>query len=319
MQNTVFLVNNEPYCLWDEDLSARNSEFLRGLDPDFFDYATKSHLETEDEKRASVSLRLGLHHALETFFSLIGAYVQAPRCPYAWLAKCNTPALREVVSRIQSNDPTLRTLLTAPTASWEAVSQSVHTTLMPGTEKHARAVDGFATLWKRLAQEFLDPHHIDEYNSLKHGFRVGTGGFRLEFAAEPSDGSPPAPDAFKLLGHSAFGSSHFKVSPLTDKPGERSLTVSRQSNNWSIERMVLLNQATHMSINNVVAALRVAHGLPAGECRFLHPTDPEDFLRPWKYSPGVTNMHWNSVANESTCRSLSKQELVKFLSSSTNG
>jgi hypothetical protein len=82
---------------------------------------------------------------------------------------------------------------------------------------------------------------------------------------------------------------------------------------------VLLNQATYISINNIVSALRVANGFPAGECQFLRPESQDDFLKPWQYSPGVTNMNWKSVADASNCRSLSKQELLEILAASKDG
>ena len=72
------MVNREPYCLWDTDLIGRSREFLKGLDPEFFEYSLNVHLEARDQQRASVALRLALHHALETLFSLLGAYIQAP-------------------------------------------------------------------------------------------------------------------------------------------------------------------------------------------------------------------------------------------------
>ena len=48
-------------------------EFLNGIDVEYFDYAIKAHLETDDEKRASIALRTISHHAIETLFSLLGA------------------------------------------------------------------------------------------------------------------------------------------------------------------------------------------------------------------------------------------------------
>lgn len=125
MQNSIFLVNEEPYCLWDPDLKARNNEFLKGLDADFFDYTTKVHLEVEDEQRASVAFRLNLHHALETLFSLLGAYVQAPDCAYAWLSKCSTPELRLLALRIKKGEPGVFTKLPISKVNWNTVSQSV--------------------------------------------------------------------------------------------------------------------------------------------------------------------------------------------------
>lgn len=72
MQNSIFVVNEEPYCIWEVDLPGRNIEFLDGIDTEYFDYVLKVHAETEDEKRASIALRTALHHATEAMFSLWG-------------------------------------------------------------------------------------------------------------------------------------------------------------------------------------------------------------------------------------------------------
>lgn len=96
MQHSVFVVNKEPYCIWDIDLQRRNRQFLKGLDPAYFEYVLNAHLATDDEQRSSIALRASLHHALETLFSLIGAYVQAPDCAYAWIAKCKNELLRDL-------------------------------------------------------------------------------------------------------------------------------------------------------------------------------------------------------------------------------
>ncbi len=73
MDSSIFVVNQEPYCIWEIDVQERNKEFLNGIDTDFFDYIVELHLNADDEKRASIALRSTLHHAMETMFSLLGA------------------------------------------------------------------------------------------------------------------------------------------------------------------------------------------------------------------------------------------------------
>ena len=58
MQSSSFAVNDVPFCLWEIDPVARTRAFLDGTDPDYFDYILQAHLNTEDEKRASVAIRL---------------------------------------------------------------------------------------------------------------------------------------------------------------------------------------------------------------------------------------------------------------------
>jgi hypothetical protein len=52
---------------------------------------------------------------------------------------------------------------------------------------------------------------------------------------------------------------------------------------------------------------------------FLRPEHQDDFLKPWQYSPGVTNMHWKSAADASNCRSLSKHQLLETLAALKDG
>jgi hypothetical protein len=280
MQTSIFLVNEEPYCLWKVDIHERSAEFLKGLDPDYFEYSLNAHTATKDEQRASIALRTSLHHALETLFSLVGAYVQAPDCAYAWIAKCSNTDLRALVQRINNGNPTVFTKLNISSVTWSNIAESVFHTHMPGTDRQAKTMECFSSLWTRLAHEFTDPNHIDEYNSLKHGFRVKRGGFALAVGAEHQYGVPPPQSEMHLLGKSDFGTSFFKVEALGSDRKSRSIRTRRTSVNWSIERVILLAQLAYFSINNVVSALRFMNGVPAEQCRFLCPENDEDFDMP---------------------------------------
>ncbi len=150
MVNTIIVVNNEPYCIWEHDIIGRNNEFLESIDMDYFDYVLNTHLSTEDDKRAAVSLGMSFYQALETLFSLLGSYVQAPDCAYAWIAKCSTPDLREVIVRINQEDKTLFSKLRLTDISWKAIPDSIFIRYMPETEKNKITTELFAQLWQRL-------------------------------------------------------------------------------------------------------------------------------------------------------------------------
>lgn len=317
MQNTIFLVNEEPYCLWGFDLQERNDEFLKGLDADYFDYCLKAHVDTEDEQRSSVALRITLHHSLETLFSLIGAYVQAPDCTYAWLTKCSTPDLRALVSRVDRGCLDIFTKLNISPVSWTNVAGAVFQTYMPGTDKQRRTIELFSNAWARLAHDFQDQNHIDEYNSLKHGFRVRRGGFSLAVGIEPTYGVPPPNDKMHLVGESDFGTSFLKIESLGTDKKNRSIRARRTSVNWSIERVVLSLQLVHMSLNNVISALRIINGWKASECKFLRPENDEDFDAPWQYTPGVTSINFDHLIDEGNTIAITKQELLDKVGGST--
>ena len=313
MNNTIIVVNDEPYCIWEHDLKGRNNEFLESIDVEYFDYVLNTHLSTEDEKRAAVSLRMSFHHALETMFSLLGSYVQAPDCAYAWIIKCSTTDLREVVRRINQGDKTLISKLKLADISWRAIAELIFSCYMPGTEKNKITTELFAQLWQRLAHEFLDKSYIDEYNSLKHGFRIRAGGFGLAIGLEHQYGVPPPDDEMKLIGHSEYGASFFRLESIGLEKKNRSLRSRRISLNWKIEKITLLIQLISMSINNVTSALKFVNGYSPASLKFTRPTEDDDFEKPWLYSPGVISFNIDSTIDESRVVSTTRKGLLERL------
>lgn len=313
MQSSIFAVNDEPFCLWEAEPEYRVRRFLDGIDIEFFGYSLQTHLRAEDEKRALVAIRLSLHHAIETMFSLLGAYVQAPDCPYAWIAKCSNGELREFTERVRRCDSTLISKLNLPDISWASVSKAVFDTYRPGTERQANTVKCFADLWIALTGEFNNNAYVDEYNALKHGFRVRPSGFTLSAGVEREYGVSPPADEMKTIGGSQFGATFLKIESLGAGKGSRHVRSRQTSVNWSLERTILLHQLVHMSINNAVSALKVINKYKPGECLFLRPEDDEDFQEPWRYSPGVTSMNFDHALDESLLPQITKADLLAKL------
>lgn len=313
MQSTIFAVNDEPFCLWEIDLAARNRAFLDGIDPDYFDYVLQAYANTEDEKRALVAIRLVLHHATETMFSLLGAFVQAPDCPYAWIAKCSNGELREFAERVNRADASLITKLNISSISWLSVASAVFTAYHPGTERQKETVKRFAYLWGALVSELTNQVNIDEYNALKHGFRARPGGFALAVGIEPSYGVSPPESGMKSLGQSAFGATFLKIEAFGPKKGSRHIRSRQMSVNWSLERVVMLQQLVYMSITNVVSALKIVNGYAPSNCHFIRPENDSDFEQPWKHSTGVTSINFDYVIDENLLPTLSKMDLLARL------
>ena len=313
MQSSVFAVNDEPFCLWEVDLERRVHSFLDGIDVDFFEYTLQTHLQTEDEKRALVAIRFSLHHATEAMFSLLGAFIQAPDCPYAWIAKCSNGELRKFTERVNRNDPELISKLNIPVVSWQSVGTAIFATYKPGTERQTSTVECFANLWAALTAELNNPAYVDEYNALKHGFRLRSGGFTLLAGVEYEYGVPPPVAEMRTIGKSAFGATFLKIEPFGSAKGTRHIRSRQTSVNWSLERIILLHQLVHMSINNVVSALKVLNRYKPGECRFLRPENDSDFTEPWEHSPGVTCMNFDHELDESHLPASTKAELLAKL------
>ena len=77
MDHFTFVVNDEPYCLWDQDPVRRTAEFLDSIDPGFFSYLVEAHAENlesaEHKRRGATASRMAYLHGVETFLTLAGA------------------------------------------------------------------------------------------------------------------------------------------------------------------------------------------------------------------------------------------------------
>jgi hypothetical protein len=318
VQNSIFVVNEEPYCIWEVNISDRNNEFLEGIDTKYFEYVLEVYLASEDEGRAAIALRATLHHAMETMFSLLGAYIQAPNCVYAWIAKCKNTYLRQLVKRMNHHDKALYTRFNIDQVSWEFVSESIFRCYKPDTERNTQTTKLFALLWQQLAHEYTDKNNTDEYNSIKHGFRIRSGGFSIAAGVEHEYGVAPPDDEMKMLGSSEHGSTFFKIEPIGSSKGNRSIRSKRTSINWKVEKVALLIRLVSMSINNVVSALRIANGAKPSACQFLRPEDDAEFEKPWTYSPGVTGCNMDFVIDDNDV-AVTKEKLLKQLNERKKG
>lgn len=313
LQNTIIVVNEEPYCIWEADLKKRNTEFIEGIDVDYFEYLLNLHLSAEDEKRASIALKTTLHHAVETFFSLLGAYIQAPDCVYAWVAKCSNKELRSLIKKVAECDSRLFTKLNIEGVSWETLSALIFQRYMPDTEKAEITKKSFAKVWSRLAHEFLDDKNIDEYNSLKHGFRVRSGGFSLAFGIEHEYGVAPPEEEMQSLGGSEHGTTFIRLESVGEIKNNRSLRSRKLSLNWKLEKVILQLQLVSVSIVNIVSALKIANDIKASECKFSVLQEGEDYEKPWSFSPGVTSFNLDFVMDETQVVPLTKKQLFEIL------
>ena len=164
-----------------------------------------------------------------------------------------------------------------------------------------------------MTGEFNNNAYVDEYNALKHGFRVRPGGFTLAAGVEHEYGVDPPADEMKTIAASQFGATFLKIESLGAAKGSRHIRSRQISVNWSLERTILLHQLVHMSIKNAVSALKVINNYKPGECLFLRPQDDDDFQEPWRHSPGVTNMNFDHTLDESLLPPVTKADLLAKL------
>ena len=316
MDRYVFAVADEAYCCWEYDLADRNLRFLATLDAGYFQYVAERHIEHidgENRQRAAVALRAAYHHGLETLFSLLGALTQAPDAVPAWLPKCSTPALRKVVESLSIGAPIL-TQLGHQHVTFTDLAGVVHQYCWPNDDPPGVTGQRFGRLWERFASDFLNDHHIAEYNSIKHGFRVAAGGFTIRMGQETEYGVAAPEENMRTIGGSPFGSSYYEARAVTsDGTAKHHFRIRHSALNWRAEAMYHRLQLLGWSINNVVAGLRCLNGESPGTIQFQRPEDPEAFEQAWRWPVGVNYSDFDAVIEPAEIDPLPRSALLEEL------
>jgi hypothetical protein len=298
--HTVIAVGDRPLCVWDQELTRHNLDFCEKLDPDWFTESVTRHLsawdgEGEIPQSVALSIRLTYHHALETFFALLFALVQAPYCLPAWLELYGLRDLRLLIERAFMR-ATILNGWGVPRIGWDDLSKLVNQGSWKS--KVEETLSGFSEAWQRLANEFTDDATRAEYNGLKHGFRARPGGGGLRFGLEETPGTAAPEEAMKWIGGSQHGSSAFTIVPISEHETRRNAVhVQLRTTNvlWLAEETVQKVQLLSMSMRNVLSAARIRNGAPPRDVPFFRCEDPKCYGDPWKRSTGVTEfgLHLN--------------------------
>ena len=274
LENVIVVVNEEPYCFWSTNARGENQEYLCSIDGTYFQSIGNLVIEgfaKEDGSKSHVStlLRLTYYHALETFFSHICAMLQAPDCVVGWVQKASNQDIRNVVRKIDEKDNSIKRTLDIKEISWESLARSI--LQVSDTDEHRveANIKNFSCFWSRIASEYLRPEAAHEYNAMKHGFRVRSGGFQLLFGREMEPGKPPEMDKMKTLTQSDYGSSYFKAEQCSAKSGKnRSYYLKRFSINWSFEATLAKLMIVSGSITNVMGFLKILNGVPREQVKW---------------------------------------------------
>lgn len=323
LSNVVFSVNDDPFCIWDISLNERNMEFLEQFDSEYFAYLATTALndleDKEHKKHAALLMRQGLYHGLETLFSMLGALIQAPDCVYGWILKCNPRDVRKIVERINHGDDLLPRRLVLENVSWKELSYKIFLYSNSDQNEVQKNADNFCNLWQRLAAHYLKEENVEEYNGIKHGFRIRPGGFGLQAGLEHEYGVPPPSEEMKTIGCSEFGSSFLTLEKVpTNEKTNRSYRSRRKSLNWNAEQVALLLQLVSMSLSNVIAALKIVNGMPPSHVQFVRPVEDDAFERPWQVTIGVTSFSMDYSIDASYFEKTTKQQLEEILRATTD-
>ena len=317
MNHFTFLVNDEPYRLWDQDAVHRTATFLDSIDPGFFSYLAEAHADNldsqEHKRRVATASRMAYLHGIETFLTLAGAAVQAPQAAYAWVALAKTDLLRGVVERITMGDPMLHSELRDWDRTWEGLAQRVF--VYAGQENDwPQTGESFGRAWRILAGEFLDENNQAEYNGLKHGFRTRSAGVKIAIGKQEQVGVAPPREEMKALGGSDNGSTFYVIEPVgPEVKGNRSRRSRRRTVNWTPETMIRGLQVIDVSIRNIVTFIRIIHGAPANTVQFHRLEGIADLAALLHDSIGVRSSTFDINLDESQIQATTKKELLDEL------
>jgi len=311
MHYSRFAVGNDPWCVWEWDLPQRNLEFIEAISPEYYEHlAELSFGETEGEKGrlAAITLRLGYGQALESFFALLCATLQAPDCVAGWLSKYKVSQLHGLVRDITAGRQVLNKLA-LPEVSWTAISEAMICPKLVDQAHEAAVKQGFARMWARFAEDFGDSDQSHEYNCIKHGLRIQPGGFYLRVGRESEYGVRPQSEHMKSVGGSRFGCQLLKPEPIGEH--KRNFRIRKHARNWSIENLAygILHLAS--SMRNVLAFLRFVNGADPETISFTTPRDVEEFNAPWRKSVGTRSMNLDTVIADGDIRPQSKEAILE--------
>jgi hypothetical protein len=303
----VFAVGEKLYCLWDRNLNRLNREFLNKVDCQYFAYLADvhSHQLTGPHKfRAAVELHTAYYHGLETLFSLIFAALQSPGAIPAWIMKCRTDDLRNLVRSMNDGRALTRASLKFETYSWQAISDLINGVALQHRKDNEQVAAEFAKAWTLFGKDFVDEFQIDAYNSFKHGFRVNSGGIKIEFM--PGEESATANSARKSveLGESKFGVSFPRLAAF--KGTSSHVRLIKCHVNCHPHYMAQALPLVSMSIHNTVSFLNLFNGFPRedGIC-----PDGDNWFERLNTREGLTNLVSDENIREEDIEVFNKEEL----------
>jgi len=275
--------------MWGVDLTQENRRFLEGFDPQFFTYVCDTHvsqLEGEHRQRAALAIRLNYAHAVETLFALLGAAIQAPNCPLGWLLMYDNRRLASLVGKVSSGSPVLSRLISTP-VSWSSLSYDIHAFTHSDPQEDRRIKTLFGASWELMALELVDQMAVAEYNSIKHGFRIRSGGSSVQIGTRSTDETPI------IDSRSEFGSRFFLRHQLSPKwvdfaaePGMR---------NWAPLSLAVKTELAALSIGNVLAYLKTRLGSSAESVTFNWPLDSASLKLAWESEFVIESMRGGFV------------------------
>jgi hypothetical protein len=295
----IFHIDDKIYQIVGFDLEAVQSMTLEGVDPDYFASTAKTLLRwlgrEQGRQHAAIQLRLSYLHGLETAMALTFAALQAPGAVPAWLRLYRVSDLDRLTTKV-SRGSEIKCGWVQTIASWRGVAELLLQSMPPISMTSAgvevardQVIDGYADALSNMAREFLSKPTREEYNDLKHGFRISRGGFSFAISSSGTndDGSTSSAD---LLAHSEFGSTSATVETIAGQA--HLLRYAEQSRNWDPVLIANRLQVVAGWIACVKAALMARVCAGKTQVRWSYFADREAYVTPWLESQPMREMTW---------------------------
>lgn len=288
MNNYAHLVISErKLAFWDSEINQKNLDFINMLEPEYFKFLAKVNFDIlnsdnhliKEKQFAAMNLKAIYSQGLETLFSLLFATVQAPDCVIGWILKYENKELETVVGDFDKGEK-IFTKFHEEIITWNDISNLVFDFLSP-QNKHlsSNKISCFAELWKRFSQDFLDSKNKDEYNSIKHGLRLGMNGYH--FAAGPVENFdiPQEEQRYRSISNSIFGSSFFSASKIN----KNNYSIIFCGRNWNPNKFFYGINLVSESILAIILCLRKLNGENNVIDNFPFAEDENHYKKPWSY------------------------------------
>ncbi|HUW20418.1 MAG TPA: hypothetical protein VMW16_14060 [Sedimentisphaerales bacterium] len=315
IQNILFKVCDRPYCLWGVDLPKRNLKAINNIDSEYFEFLANLYyeqLKSEHKQKAALAIRAAYGHALETLFSLISATLQAPHCFYAWMLKYKPGDVPKIIKEIGDChfnfylSPAYRIEI----SSWKDFAMMIH--LVQIKKENEDMAIKFSEFWREFSRDFLDEKFRSEYNSIKHGCRIKSGGFSMSVGLEDIPGVAVKKEKMKSLGGSEFGSSFFLAQEIKGNiiKGDPNFKTRKYSVNWNAESNVHALVLISYSIHNIKSFLQ--HINHVQEVSFVVPEEIEYFKKHLENNPKLLNCSIDLNVDDIRIKKKTRQEIEEI-------
>ena len=136
-------------------------------------------------------------------FALLFASLQAHAYPIGWLLLYRNSDLRELITKVLSNEPIPVMLMPKVPGFYGYVRALILQCKWADDFSIDKAIAANAKAMEYLAKQFVSHDSVSEYNSIKHGSRHKFGGFGLQFTPKNRD-SPKSYEMKEDHGVSLF-------------------------------------------------------------------------------------------------------------------